>query len=207
MPSSNIDMEDIPDLVDDCNEEEEDKEPYVGEDILEEGDCLFFTIIPCEAKFIWATSNVSQRLAEAFHKNTQLKLFHESVPTHLHNFEDLFAKSSFDQLPDQKIWDHAIELVPRAKSLNCKLYPIAPKEQAKMDEFIQENLSSGQIHPSQSPMASPVFFIKKKDGTLHLVQDYRALNTMMIKNQYPLPLISELINQLRDAKYSTKLNV
>jgi hypothetical protein len=113
----------------------------------------------------------------------------------------------FDWLPDQKIWDHAIELVPRAKSSNCKVYPIAPKEQAEMDEFIQENLSSGRIHPLKSPMASPVFFIKKKDGTLCLVQDYWALNAMMIKNRYPLPLILELINQLRGAKYFTKLDV
>ena len=56
-------------------------------------------------------------------------------------------------------------------------------------------------------MASLVFFIKKKDGTLRLVQDYRALNTMTIKNKYPLPLISELINKLRGAKYFTKLDV
>jgi hypothetical protein len=50
-------------------------------------------------------------------------------------------------------------------------------------------------------MASPVFFIKKKDGSLRLVQDYRALNTIMVKNKYPLPLISELIEQLRGARY------
>jgi len=56
-------------------------------------------------------------------------------------------------------------------------------------------------------MASPVFFIKKKDGTLQLFQDYRALNTMTVKNKYPLPLISELINKLRGAKYFTKLDV
>jgi hypothetical protein len=60
MPSPDIDMEDIPDLTDDCDEEEEDKEPYVGEDTLEEGDCLFFATIPCEAEFIRATSNVLQ---------------------------------------------------------------------------------------------------------------------------------------------------
>jgi len=42
-------------------------------------------------------------------------------------------------------------------------------------------------------MAAPVFFIKKKNGLLWLVQDYRALNSMMVKNKYPLPLISELI--------------
>jgi hypothetical protein len=65
-----------------------------------------------EAEFICASSTISQRLAEAFHKNTQPKTFHESVPTYLQDFEDLFAKSSFDRLPDQKVWDHAIKLVP-----------------------------------------------------------------------------------------------
>jgi len=56
-------------------------------------------------------------------------------------------------------------------------------------------------------MAAPVFFIKKKDGSLWLVQDYRALNSMMVKNKYPLPLISELVSQLHGARYFTKLNV
>ena len=56
-------------------------------------------------------------------------------------------------------------------------------------------------------MASPVFFIKKKDGSLRLVQDYRALNMVTIKNRYPIPLISELVNQLQGARYFTKLDV
>jgi hypothetical protein len=56
-------------------------------------------------------------------------------------------------------------------------------------------------------MASPIFFIKKKDGSLRLVQDYRMLNEMTVKNKYPLPLITELVNQLRGAKYFTKLDV
>jgi hypothetical protein len=129
------------------------------------------------------------------------------VPTHLHDFEDVFSKALFDHLPDRKIWDHAIKLIPGANPTNCKVYPLAPNEQKGLDEFIQENLMSGQIHPSKSPMASPIFFIKEKDGTLHLVQDYQALNALTIKNQYPLPLISELVNQLRGAKYFTKLDV
>jgi hypothetical protein len=56
-------------------------------------------------------------------------------------------------------------------------------------------------------MASPIFFIKKKDSALRLVQDYRALNAITIKNKYPLPLISELIEKLRGARYFTKLDV
>src|SRR5882757_3612264 len=77
----------------------------------------------------------------------------------------------------------------------------------ELDVFIEENLASGRIHPSKSLMAALVFFIKKKDRGLRLVQDYRALNAKTVKNGYPLPLISDLINQLRGAQYFTKLDV
>ena len=56
-------------------------------------------------------------------------------------------------------------------------------------------------------MTAPMFFIKKKDGSLHLVQDYHALNAVTVKNKYPLPLISELVSQLCRARYFTKLDV
>ena len=56
-------------------------------------------------------------------------------------------------------------------------------------------------------MASPVFFVKKENSMLWLVQDYQTLNAMTIKNKYPLPLISELINKLKGAKYFTKLDI
>jgi Reverse transcriptase (RNA-dependent DNA polymerase)/Retroviral aspartyl protease len=206
MPKPDIEMEDIPDLSEVSKDEEED-EPYTGEDAMEEGDWLSTVTIHCEAEFICASLNISQRLAEAFHKNTQPKTFHESVPTYLQDFKDLFAKSSFDCLPDWKVWDHAIELVPDSKASNCKVYPLALNKHVKLDEFIQENLTTGQIQPSKSPMASPVFFIKKKHRSLRLIQDYRMLNSIMIKNRYPLPLISELVNQLCGAKFFTKLDV
>ena len=56
-------------------------------------------------------------------------------------------------------------------------------------------------------MTTLVFFIKKKDGSLWLVQDYHALNSIMVKNKYPLLLISELVSQLHRARYFTKLDV
>ena len=56
-------------------------------------------------------------------------------------------------------------------------------------------------------MASPFFFVKKKDGTLRPVQDYRKLNEMTVKNRYPLPLIQELIDKLKDAKVFTKMDI
>jgi len=80
-------------------------------------------------------------------------------------------------------------------------------EQEELDAFLEENLRTGRIRPSKSSIAAPVFFIKKKDGSLQLVQDYRALNAVTIKNRYPLSLISELVSQLCGAKYFTKLDV
>ena len=119
----------------------------------------------------------------------------------------MFSKDSFNALPDWKPWDHAIELIPDAKPTNCKVYPLSPPEQVQLDAFLKENLETGRIRPSKSPMASPVFFIKKKDGSLRLVQDYCALNAITVKNRYPIPLISELVNQLCRARYFTKLDI
>ncbi|KAF8530748.1 hypothetical protein JB92DRAFT_2592069, partial [Gautieria morchelliformis] len=61
-----------------------------------------------------------------------------------------------------------------------KVYPLSPREQVELNGFLAENLL--RIRPSKSPMASPVFFIKKKDGSLRLVQDYWALNAITIEN-------------------------
>ncbi|KAG5723404.1 hypothetical protein E4T56_gene14126 [Termitomyces sp. T112] len=165
---------------------------------IEVGDQIYATTLclPLAVAKIQASQTTSQHLAEAFAANSQPKPFHSTVPNHLHDFEDVFSKASFDSLPEHKQWDHAIELIPDAEPSSCKVYPLAPCEQDKLDVFLQENLSSGRIQPSKSPMASPVFFIKKKDGSLCLVQDYHVLNEMTVKKRYPLPLISELVNNL-----------
>jgi len=119
----------------------------------------------------------------------------------------VFAKEDFDILLEHHKWDHMIELTPGAEPKSSKVYPLSPLEQAELDAFLEENLHTGRIQPSKSPMTAPVFFIKKKDGSLHLVQDYRALNAVTVKNKYPLPLISELVSQLCRARYFTKLDV
>jgi len=80
-------------------------------------------------------------------------------------------------------------------------------EQAELDVFLEENLHTRRIWPFKFPIAASIFFIKKKNGLLWLVQDYHTLNTITVKNRYPFPLISELISQLCRAKYFTKLDV
>lgn len=128
-------------------------------------------------------------------------------PAYLDEYADVFSEKGFEQLPQHRPWDHAIELKPDFKPSECKIYPLNPREQEALKEFIQENLESGRIRPSKSPMASPFFFIKKEDGSLRAIQDYRKLNEGTIKNKYPLPLINELIDKVKDAKFITKLDV
>ena len=93
------------------------------------------------------------------------------------------------------------------KALDCKIYPLSKEEQTQLEEFLKENLETNRIRPSKSPMASLFFFVKKKDGKLRLVQDYRKLNEMMITNCYLLPLISELIDKLTHVKIFSKMDI
>ena len=110
-------------------------------------------------------------------------------------------------MPPRRIWDHAIELIPGSKPTDCKLYPLNRQEQEQLDAFLKENLETGRIQSSKSPMASPFFFVKKKDGSLRPVQDYWKLNEMTVKNKYPLPLISELIDQLSGSRIFSKMDI
>ncbi len=80
-------------------------------------------------------------------------------------------------------------------------------EKESLAKFIKEQLAKGYIRPSRSPYSSPFFFIKKKSGELCPVQDYWRLNSLTIKNRYPLPLIPKLINQIRNVRLFTKLDI
>ena len=84
---------------------------------------------------------------------------------------------------------------------------MTPTEDKALEEFIREQYEKGYIRPSKSPYASPFFFIKKRDGKLRPVQDYRRINSYTIKNQYPLPLISDLTNSFAGAHIFTKLDI
>ena len=68
-------------------------------------------------------------------------------------------------------------------------------------------MEKGYISKSKSPYASPFFFIKKKDGKLCPVQDYRKFNEYTVKNKYPLPLIPDLIAQVKDAWIFMKFDI
>ena len=80
-------------------------------------------------------------------------------------------------------------------------------ENAEIKKQIKDLLDKGFIRPSTSPCGSPIVLIPKKDGTWRMCVDLRALNTITVKNRYPLPRIDDLLDQLKDARYFTKLDL
>jgi len=157
------------------------------------GDRLFLTHVFPELTEVdlRVTATTSQRLAEGARRSKETLAAATPLPAYVTEFQSVFAKEDFYILPEHCKWDHTIELIPRAEPKSSKVYPLFPLEQEELDAFLEENLHTGQIRPSKSPIAAPVFFIKKKDGSLQLVQDYRALNAMTVKNRYLFSLISE----------------
>jgi hypothetical protein len=186
-----------------------DLDSEVNDFTIEEDDHGFTAVVHLvdPHHFVHASSTVSGRLAEAFAKNSEPKGFEDIVPMSLHSYAVVFSETAFDSLPERRKWDHAIELECEPSPRFHKVHPMTLTEQTEMDTFLEEALASGHIRQSKSPLGAPVFFIKKKDGKLHFIQDYRALNAITRKNHYPLPLINDLIHQLKDTHYFTKLDV
>lgn len=135
----------------------------------------------------------STELAAEINKAKYGKKFEEMVPLEYHKHCSVFSEKESYHLPKHQPWDHTIGLKLNApETLRTKVYSLPLNEQGKLDTFLKENLNKGYIVPSKSPMASSIFFVKKKDSKLHLIQDYWKLNNITIKNQYPLPLASDV---------------
>ena len=93
------------------------------------------------------------------------------------------------------------------KELNAKAYAMTLKEEEALNQWLDKQLKAGLIVESKLRYAAPCFYIPKKDGLLWLVQDYRKLNQVTIKDKTPLPLIGEVIDKLKEAKYFNKLDL
>jgi len=77
----------------------------------------------------------------------------------------------------------------------------------EIQNFVEDQLRKGYIRPSKSPQMSPVFFVGKKDRSKRIVMNYCNLNNQIVKNNYPLPLITELINNIDSKKVFTKMDL
>ncbi|KAK3533899.1 hypothetical protein QTP70_034891 [Hemibagrus guttatus] len=129
------------------------------------------------------------------------------IPACYAHFSNIFCPKRASKLPPHQPWDCAIDLLPGEPVPRGKIYPLSIPEEKAMEEYIEEALAQGYIHPSTSPAASSFFFVAKKDEGLRPCIDYRALNQITVKFRYPLPLIPAALEHLHGATVFTKLDL
>jgi hypothetical protein len=121
-------------------------------------------------------------------------------------YEDVFPEDLPGLPPDRDV-EFVINLVAGTVPIAQSPYRMAEVELKLLKVELDSLLEKGFIRPSASPWGSPALFVPKKDGTQRLCVDYRALNAVTIKNKYPLPRIDDLMDQLRQAKYFSKIDL
>ena len=129
------------------------------------------------------------------------------VPHKYWEYLDVFSKSRSERMPLRKPWDHGIHLKENFPPKKGRLIPLLVDEQKEVEAFLDDQLSKGYIRPSNSQQTSLVFFVPKKDGKKCMVQDYRYLNEWTVKNNYPLLLISQLVDKLKGCKLFMKMDL
>ena len=139
---------------------------------------------------------------EADHRKVE-----EIVPKRYHKWLKVFGKIELERMPVRKVWDHVIDLNNNFKVSKARVYPLSRNEKEEIQKFVNEHLKKGYIRPSKSPQTSLVFFVGKKDGGKHMVIDYHRLNKQIVKNNYLLPLITELVDSMGNKRVFTKMNL
>jgi len=129
------------------------------------------------------------------------------VPENFHRWIKVFGKKQSERMPTRKLWDHVIDVNEGFMPRKGKVYPLSREEREEVREFVKEQLRKGYIRPSKSPQTAPVFFVGKKDGKKRMVQDYQYLNEWTVKNNYPLPLISDVLENIGTKKVFTKMDL
>nr|OQO30940.1 hypothetical protein B0A51_04167 [Rachicladosporium sp. CCFEE 5018] len=122
-------------------------------------------------------------------------------------WEGHYEEEGAEALPKNQPWDHSIDLLPSKEPLWGPLYQQSGKELQSMDEWLKRMEGKGWIRKPRSPAEAPTIFVAKPNGKLRLVQDYRKLNDITIRNRYPLPSIEECQDRLIGANWFTKIDL
>jgi hypothetical protein len=123
----------------------------------------------------------------------------------VNEFPDVFPEE-LPGMPSDRDIEFVIELKPGTAPIHKTPFRMTTPELAELKKHIKELLEKGFIYPSSSLWGAPVIFVLEKDGTQRLCVDYRALNEVTIKNNYPLPRIDDLFDQLCGACVFSKID-
>ena len=131
----------------------------------------------------------------------------EMVSKQFHKWLKVFGKVEFERILVRKVWNHTIDLNEDFKASKARVYSLSRNEKKEVQKFINEYLKKGYIRPFKLPQISPVFFVGKKDRGKHIVMDYCRLNKQTVKNNYPLPLITDLVDSMDNKRVFTKMDL
>jgi len=123
----------------------------------------------------------------------------------LEEFAGLFAEPQ--GLPLRRHLSHRIRLKRGVGAVAVRPYRYAHTQKDQLERQCDEMLRQGVIRPSSLAFSSPALLIRKLDGTWRFRVDYRALNDATIKDKFPIPVVEELLDELRGAVFFTKLDM
>ena len=149
----------------------------------------------------WEIWDEEEKIAKSEKKAKKL------VSEYFHKWIQVFGKNQSERMPMRKLWDYAIEVKERFVLRKGKVYLLLREERKEMHGFIKKQLRKRYIRLSKSPQTAPVFFVEKKDGKKRIVQDYQYLNKWTVKNNYPLPLISDILENIGMKKVFMKMDL
>jgi len=129
------------------------------------------------------------------------------VPKRFLKWKKVFGKVESERILTRKIWDHTIDLKETFKLQKGRIYLLSKIEREEVQKFVEDQLRKGYIRLFKSPQTLPVFFVGKKNRSKQIVMDYYNLNNQTVKNNYLLPLITDLINNMGSKKIFTKIDL
>lgn len=164
-------------------------------------------LLCCLNKYMQWQGIIWHQAARRINPKESLETIQRQLPLGVADFMDIFYKRPKGKLPERRPWDHTIDLQADFINRKGQVILLSKNEAQELDEFLAEILAKGFIRPSKSPQMLPVFFIPKKDRSKWLVTDYRYINQGTVKNNYPLPLILQLIDCLKGCNRFMKLDL
>src|SRR5258706_12083575 len=140
-------------------------------------------------------------------KTTGLELATQLIPQEYHKYLSVFSEEEACALPPRRYVDHAIPIVDGGKPPFGRMYSMSDQDLKELKQWIEDNLSKSFIRASTSSAASPLIIVRKPGSSPRVCVDYRALNDITVKDRHPLPRIEESLNQIRGARYFTKIDL
>ena len=162
-------------------------------------------VIPCSVRWIPSVTLIDIDVEPMLDGDVLLIL---DVRERYNHYAQVFSVEQAARLPEHKPWDHQIPLIdPHVKIPTGAIYKTTWEEDEALQKYLKSEVPTGKVRRSRSSTGAPILFVRKKDGTLRICVEYRALNQLTIPNKYPLPLISELLDKTKGGKLFTRLDL